>query len=114
MSACSGVFERGRSAVHSSRLGASKASIEGGGDLGDAIAARLRVTGHLPIEADDAPYVDNPAGVGNGVSYVGFALEGDYEVATGWFVGLVAEGGLFAIRRQTGGPVVSIYGAHAF
>ena len=89
-------------------------SVEGGGDIVTDVGARLRVVGHLPIEASDAPYVDNPAGIGNGVSYLGFALEADYQLVDGFYLGLTLEGGLGLIRRQTGGPVFSLYGAHAF
>lgn len=88
--------------------------VEGGTNFGDRIAARLRVTGNLALAADSAPYRENPSGIGNGVSYLGFALEADYAIVPNWFVGFTFEGGVLHIRRQTGGPVLSLYGAHRF
>ncbi|MGD8860874.1 MAG: hypothetical protein PVI30_12760 [Myxococcales bacterium] len=89
-------------------------SLEGGLDITSKLASRLRVVGHLALESGDAPYSENPAGVGNGVSYVGFALEADYALRPGWYLGGTLEGGVIAIRRQTGGPVFTLYAAHAF
>lgn len=87
--------------------------LEGGADLTDEIAARLRATAHVALEANDAPYRENPAGIGNGVSYSGFALEGEYRLPADWALGLVLEGGFVHIRRQTGGLVTSLYVARA-
>lgn len=88
--------------------------LEGGTNITERLATRLRVTGNMALEANDAPYVENPAGIGNGVSYVGFAIEADYAFIEDWFIGFTFEGGVLGIRRQTGGPVLSLYGAHRF
>ena len=88
--------------------------LEGGTRFTPELAGRLRLVAHLPVNEGGAPYRENPAGVGNGVAYTGFALEADYELLTAYYLGLSLEGGLGAIRRQTGGPVVSLYFAHGF
>lgn len=80
----------------------------------ERIAGRARVTGHYALGNGDAPPDETPSGLGNGTSYTGAALEGDYRIGDRWFVGLSLEGGLFLIQRQTGGPVVSVYLATKF
>ncbi len=47
-------------------------------------------------------------------NYIGFAVEADYQLQPNYFVGLTIEGGIAAITRQTGGPVISLYFAHRF
>ena len=87
---------------------------EGGLRFLERWATRLRLTGRHPLGNGSAPRHESPSGIGNGTSYVGFALEGDYEVVDRWHLGVTFEGGLAAVRRQTGGPVISLYGATKF
>lgn len=78
-------------------------------------STRLRFSGRhpLPVGDEELPAHSSPSGIGNGTSYVGFAAELDYKVG-GWFVGLSLEGGLFAVKRQSSGPVISAYLARSF
>ena len=78
--------------------------------------ARARLSGRhpLPVGDEDMPRHTSPSGVGNGTSYVGLALEGEARVSRSWRLGLSAEGGLFAVQRQSRGPVISVYGAANF
>ena len=64
----------------------------------------------VPLRSDrgDPPRSESPSGIGNGVSWTGFALELDYELISRWHLGLTIEGGLGFLRRQTGGPVTSL------
>jgi hypothetical protein len=90
-------------------------TIEGGFSYGNW-SARNRVSGRLPLRVGDesVPRHDSPSGIGNGTSYVGIAAEVDYRVYRTWVVGLSFEGGLFAVRRQSRGPVSALYLATAF
>jgi hypothetical protein len=88
-------------------------TIEGGGTV-DRLGIRVRLTGLFPIDTGSAPRHSSPSGIGNGTRYAGFAVEGDYRIEESWYVGLTLEGGLFAIERQAGGPVISVYGAAKF
>ena len=69
-----------------------------------------------PIRASpgDPPPADTPSGIGNGVSWMGMAVELDYELRRDWFLGLTLEGGLGYLRSQTGGPVTSLSIAHVY
>ncbi|MEQ8461427.1 MAG: hypothetical protein RLO52_36680 [Sandaracinaceae bacterium] len=90
---------------------------EVGATLIAEFGVRGRVTGYHSLDVwlgDEAPGHESPSGIGNGTTYIGFAVEGDYQIAPRWYVGLTVEGGLFLLSRQTGGPVVSVYLAHAF
>ncbi len=87
---------------------------EGGGSFDIGISVRARVTGYHSIGNGSAPYHTSPSGMGNGTSYIGIAVESDYELTPHFYLGLTLEGGLLAIRRQTGGPVVSVYAATRF
>jgi hypothetical protein len=90
-------------------------SVEGGTSLSDVpLSFRLRIQGLHPIDTGDAPRHNSPSGIGNGTQYTGYALEADWELTQRWWLGLTFEGGLFAIRRQTGGPVLVLYGATKF
>lgn len=84
-------------------------SVEGGLPFWERFSARARFTGKhpLPVGDEGVPRHSSPSGIGNGTSYVGFALEGDYRFYKQWFVGLSFEGGLLAVERQTGGPVLA-------
>ena len=89
---------------------------EGGIPFSGSFNARLRLSGRhpLPVGDDDVPRHSSPSGIGNGTSYVGFAAEVDYRFPCGWVTGLSLEGGLFAVKRQSSGPVISLYLARAF
>ena len=89
---------------------------EGGMPFAQSFNTRFRLTGRhpLPVGDDDVPYHTSPSGIGNGTSYVGLAAEVDYRFPCGWVTGLSLEGGLFAVKRQSRGPVISLYLARAF
>ncbi|MEM1416742.1 MAG: hypothetical protein AAGH15_17725 [Myxococcota bacterium] len=87
------------------RLGAQ---LEAGRSHPGAWSWRVRASGNFVVREGSAARVESPSGQGNGVSYLGVAFEMDKEVRPGWFVGGVIEGGLGALRRQTGGPVFSL------
>jgi len=90
-------------------------SLEGGTSLSDVpLAFRLRLSGLHPIDTGNAPRDESPSGIGNGTQYAGFAVEADWEFIPNAWLGLTFEGGLFGIRRQTGGPVLVLYGAMKF
>ncbi len=90
------------------------ATAEAGTHFTDIWSGRLRLVGHFAIEQSDAPYSENPSGIGNGVSYTGFALETEVELQPNWWLGVSFEGGIARVIRQTGGPVFNLYGAHRF
>lgn len=69
---------------------------------------RVRLSGAHSIDEGGAPRSNSPSGIGNGVSYAGFAVEMDRRLSESWFAGLTIEGGLPGLRRQTGGPVISL------
>ena len=84
-------------------------TLAGGLDFSQRWRGRLRLMGrHATGLGGDAPRHDSPSGIGNGTSYGGFALEVDYRLTPRWALGAVLEGGLFALRRQTGGPVLNL------
>jgi hypothetical protein len=89
-------------------------SAEVGATFSARLSGRLRLTGQHTLDTGDAPRTESPSGIGNGTSYAGFALEGETMIVPDWFVGLTFEGGLFRIRRQTGGPVLSLFVATKF
>jgi hypothetical protein len=86
-------------------------SLEGGGRLSERWSARLRFVGWHPVVRGDAPEDESPSGLGNGTQYIAFAIEADVRLGDRWFLGMTLEGGVAEIRRQTGGPVLSLYGA---
>lgn len=92
-------------------------TLEGGASLRDeGLGVRGRVVGYHSIGVAFDPAAartESPSGINNGTSYVGFAVEGDYQFAPSWFVGASIEGG-FGIARQTQGPVVTVYAATRF
>lgn len=90
---------------------------EGGATLAAEWGVRGRVTGYHSLDVwfgDEAPGHLSPSGIGNGTNYIGFAVEADYQLQPNYFVGVTIEGGVAAITRQTGGPVISLYFAHRF
>ncbi|MEM9069902.1 MAG: hypothetical protein AAGE52_15425 [Myxococcota bacterium] len=84
-------------------------SAEVGGNFTDRWGGRARASGAHSLDEDGAPRGNSPSGIGNGVSWAGFALEVDYRLRDGWYLGLTLEGGLSGLRRQTGGPVTSLW-----
>ncbi|MAQ14138.1 MAG: hypothetical protein CMN30_04990 [Sandaracinus sp.] len=94
-------------------------SLEAGLTLSDRWGGTLRANGahsFSPIrgDADDPPPADTPSGIGNGVSWMGMAVELDYEMKPTWYLGLTLEGGLGLLRSQTGGPVTSLSVSHVY
>lgn len=87
---------------------------EVGGRFSERWSGRARAVGWHNVVRGTAPRTESPSGINNGTSYVGFGLEGEYGFAPGWWVGLTLEGGVVAIRRQTGGPVLSLFVATRF
>ena len=85
-----------------------------GGTFGPTLSGRIRFTGHHPIRTGDDARDESPSGIGNGTSYVGIALEGEWQFTDAWYLGLTLEGGMVAVRRQTGGPVISPFVATRF
>lgn len=94
--------------------GAVTWTAEGGGRLSERWSARVRLTRWHPLGDGTAPRAESPSGIGNGTSYLGFAVEADWRFSDRWYVGGTLEGGIAYIRRQTGGPVLSAYVAAAF
>jgi hypothetical protein len=87
-------------------------TLEGGGSYPSGFSIRGRITGNLAVGiGDPALRHESPSGIGSGTSYLGFAVEADWRVAQDLYLGATIEGGLFYIRRQAGGPVVSLYAA---
>jgi hypothetical protein len=84
-------------------------SAELGGQLSRTLSGRVRVVGWHDLVRGDAPRTESPSGINNGTRYVGFGLEGEYALTPTWWLGASVEGGLGAIRRQTGGPVLSLF-----
>jgi hypothetical protein len=84
-------------------------TLAAGLDFSASWRGRVRLSGrHATGLGGDAPKHDSPSGIGNGTGYGGFALEIDYKLDERWAIGAVLEGGLFALRRQTGGPVINL------
>ncbi len=88
-------------------------SAEVGLTLNEKWGCTIRANGAHSMEPirpdpDDPPRSESPSGIGNGVSWMGFAVELDYELIDRWYLGLTIEGGLGFLRRQTGGPVTSL------
>ncbi len=92
-------------------------SAEGGATVGPHFGVRGRLLGYHSIGVwfgDRAPGHLSPSGIGNGTTYVAFAVEADYQIETNYWLGATFEGGLGGLTRQTGGPVVTLYFAHRF
>lgn len=90
-------------------------SAEGGGTFDGGLSLRVRLTGwHSLGNGDPRQYHESPSGIGSGTSYIGFAVEMDVPVERDWWLGVTFEGGLGALSRQTGGPVITLYAAHRF
>lgn len=87
---------------------------EGGMSTSSGFGIRGRFTGFHSIGNGSAPGHLSPSGQGNGTTYVGFAIETDWQFVERWYVGVAFEGGFFLVRRQTGGPVVDLYLATRF
>lgn len=87
---------------------------EGGYGGASGFSIRGRVTGYHSLGNGTAPYHDSPSGLGNGTNYLGFAVETDWELWPANWLGVTFEGGLGALSRQSGGPVISGYWAKRF
>lgn len=84
------------------------------------IAVALALVALAPARAAAGPWTPEP---GHGYlklwlkwtcNCTGFAVEVDYPFERDWRIGATIEGGMFALSRQTGGPVVTIYVATRF
>jgi hypothetical protein len=86
-------------------------SVEGGVPLGRGgrSQGRLRLTGQHPLANGDAPYHRSPSGIGNGTRFLAFTLEFERRIAPRIWLGASLAGGMGAVARQTGGPVVTVY-----
>ncbi len=91
-------------------------SVEAGRGLGTKglWSARLRISGQHALGDGTAPYHASPSGLGNGTTVVAFTLEAERKVADGWWLGFSVAGGLAPVIRQTGGPAITGFVAHAF
>ena len=89
-------------------------SLEAGVSLNTRWGLTGRAQGAYGLPTGSAMYANSPSGIGNGVSYTGFGIELDFEFIEKWFLGLTLEGGLGFLRRQTGGPVISLAVATQF
>lgn len=92
-------------------------SAEGGATIDTTFGVRARVVGYHSLDVwfdESAPGHASPSGIGNGTNYIGFAVEMDYQFQPRYWVGATIEGGLGALARQTGGPVMTLYFAHRF
>ena len=78
------------------------------------LRGRLRLSGAHSLRFGTAERVNTPSGLGNGVSWAGASLEGEYEFVDDSFFGVSLEGGLGFLRSQTAGPVISLYVANQF
>jgi hypothetical protein len=79
------------------------------------LLARLTGCHPLPVRiGDEQPRHTSLSGIGNGTSYVGLALEAGYRVYGPLTLGLTVEGGLFAVQRQSRGPVFSLFFATTY
>jgi hypothetical protein len=72
-------------------------------------STRIKLLGRHALGDGSAPYHTSPSGIGNGTSYVGFVIEIERVIAEGLSLGISLAGGLPGVRRQTGGPVLSVY-----
>jgi hypothetical protein len=88
---------------------------EGGGTFEGGLSMRVRLTGwHSLGNGAATTYHQSPSGIGSGTNYTGFAIELDHPIERDWWLGATIEGGLFALSRQTGGPVITLYVATRF
>ncbi len=87
---------------------------EGGMSFPSGFGLRGRFTGFHSIGNGSTPGHTSPSGQGNGTTYVGFAIETDWQFVDNWYVGVAFEGGFFLVRRQAGGPVIDLYVATRF
>jgi hypothetical protein len=85
-----------------------------GGTFSETLSGRIRLSGYHSIRTGDDPRDESPSGIGNGTSYTGVAIEGEWQFTERWYLGLTLEGGALGVRRQTGGPVISPFLATRF
>lgn len=89
-------------------------ALGGGYTFWNRLGLRLNLLGKHPLPTGSLTVEENPSGIGNKTSYTAFGLEVDYRFYKAWRVGLGLEGGLFAVRRQSRGPVISLSVATSF
>ncbi|UJR86364.1 hypothetical protein [Sandaracinus amylolyticus] len=90
-------------------------SAEGGGSFDFGLSLRVRFVGwHSIGNGAESSHHESPSGIGSGTNYTGFAIEADYPFERDWWIGATIEGGMFALSRQTQGPVVTLYVATRF
>ncbi len=82
---------------------------EVGGSYSKKWQGRMRITGFHSLDNGTAPRHNSPSGIGNGTTYLGFAIETEYQIKRRWYLGLALQGGGGLISRQTGGPVTDFY-----
>ncbi len=87
---------------------------EVGGRFSATLSGRLRATGWHPVVRGSAPRGESPSGIVNGTAYTGFGLEGEWQFVPRWYLGMTIEGGIAGVRRQSGGPVLSLFAATQF
>ncbi len=83
-------------------------SAELGWSFSDDWASRVRASGAHSLRLESAPRANSPSGMGNGSSWAGLAWELERRLIGRWYASLVIEGGLFGLRRLSGGPVASL------
>ncbi len=83
-------------------------SAEVGMTFNERSGGRLRASGSYSLFNGTAERSNSPNGRGNGSSWTGLAVELDYRLTGKWYAGVTIEGGLGAIRRLSGGPVISL------
>ncbi|MCB9610945.1 MAG: hypothetical protein H6721_02780 [Sandaracinus sp.] len=83
-------------------------SAEVGWSFTDAWASRVRASGAHSFRFESQPRASSPSGAGNGSSWAGLAWELERKIVDRWYASFVLEGGLFGLRRLSGGPVLSL------
>lgn len=83
-------------------------SAEVGWSFTDAWASRVRASGAHSFRFESEPRASSPSGAGNGSSWAGLAWELERKIVDRWYASFVLEGGLFGLRRLSGGPVLSL------
>ncbi|MCB9642961.1 MAG: hypothetical protein H6728_07785 [Myxococcales bacterium] len=86
-------------------------NVEGGYRFHPAWSVRVRIHSVHLLGNGDAPYQETLNGAGNGTEYGAFAVEGEWMFRPGMVLGLSIEAGLWSVKRQSGGPVISLYWA---
>lgn len=83
-------------------------SAEVGWSFTETWSSRVRASGAHSLRFESAPRASSPSGMGNGSSWAGLAWELERQIVDRWYASLVIEGGIFGLRRLSGGPVTSL------